>query len=103
MNSMENSWHNVRGANSSELQRNSINAEKLYGDIIDLEHPISKKHPRLSRESRAAQFSPFAALTGLEKKMEETAANTRDAYLHDVEHVSFDELMTFVPPKEDLS
>lgn len=36
-----------------------------YDDIIDLPHPTSKKHPRMSRQNRAAQFSPFAALTGI--------------------------------------
>ncbi len=35
-----------------------------YSDIIDLPHPISKKHPQMSMTERAAQFSPFAALTG---------------------------------------
>ena len=35
-----------------------------YSDIIDLPHHTSKKHPRMSMEARAAQFAPFAALTG---------------------------------------
>ncbi len=35
-----------------------------YSDIIDLPHPVSKKHPQMSMMERAAQFSPFAALTG---------------------------------------
>lgn len=37
-----------------------------YDDIINLPHPVSKKHPRMPVEDRAAQFSPFAALTGYE-------------------------------------
>ena len=36
-----------------------------YEDIIDLPHPTSKKHERMSRMNRAAQFAPFSALTGL--------------------------------------
>ncbi len=35
-----------------------------YSDIIDLPHPVSKKHRQMSMAERAAQFSPFAALTG---------------------------------------
>ena len=34
-----------------------------YADIIDKQHHVSKKHPPMSMEDRAAQFSPFAALT----------------------------------------
>lgn len=43
-----------------------------YEDIIYLEHPTSKKHPRMSTEARAAQFAPFAALTGFEERVNET-------------------------------
>ena len=35
-----------------------------YDDIIELPHPTSTKHPRMSISDRAAIFSPFAALTG---------------------------------------
>ena len=35
-----------------------------YEDIIGLPHPTSKRHPRMSMDDRAAQFAPFAALTG---------------------------------------
>lgn len=47
-----------------------------YDDIINLPHHISKKHPRLSIEQRAAQFAPFAALTGLSDEIKETARIT---------------------------
>lgn len=43
-----------------------------YSDIINMEHHRSEKHPALSMKQRAAQFSPFAALSGLEKQMDET-------------------------------
>ena len=43
-----------------------------YDDIIHLPHPTSKKHPRMAAIDRAAQFSPFAALTGYEQALEET-------------------------------
>lgn len=35
-----------------------------YEDIIHLPHHVSKKHSQMSMMERAAQFSPFAALTG---------------------------------------
>ena len=46
-----------------------------YDDIIDLPRPASK-HPKMSRIDRAAQFSPFAALTGHEDSIKETARLT---------------------------
>ena len=47
-----------------------------YRDIINLPHPISTERPRMSMENRAAQFSPFAALTGYEDSIRETARLT---------------------------
>ena len=47
-----------------------------YEDIINLPHHTSTKHPRMTRTARAAQFAPFAALTGLDDEMEETARLT---------------------------
>lgn len=47
-----------------------------YDDVINRQHPTSKKHPRMSSMNRAAQFAPFAALTGYEESIEETARLT---------------------------
>ena len=47
-----------------------------YDDIINLPHHTSTKHPRMTRTARAAQFAPFAALTGLDDEREETARLT---------------------------
>ena len=47
-----------------------------YDDIIDLPHPDSERHPRMPMANRAAQFSPFAALTGYEDAVRETARLT---------------------------
>ena len=49
-----------------------------YDDIIDLPHHVSYRHVRMSRIDRAAQFSPFAALTGYEAAVQETARLTED-------------------------
>ena len=47
-----------------------------YDDIIHLPHPISPRHPRMSALSRAAQFAPFAALSGYGDAIEETGRLT---------------------------
>ena len=47
-----------------------------YDDIIRLPHPDSPKHPRMSLYDRAAQFSPFAALTGHSAAIAETGQLT---------------------------
>jgi len=47
-----------------------------YDDIIDLPCPTSERHPRMSMVNRAAQFSPFAALSGYEDTVKETARHT---------------------------
>ena len=47
-----------------------------YDDILSMPHPNSKNHPRMARRDRAAQFSSFAALTGHEEAISETARLT---------------------------
>lgn len=47
-----------------------------YDDIINLPHHTSRTHPQMSSVGRAAQFSSFAALTGYEALVEETARLT---------------------------
>lgn len=47
-----------------------------YDDIINLPHHTSTKHPRMSLYDRAEQFSPFAALTGHDEAIKETARLT---------------------------
>lgn len=47
-----------------------------YDDIINLPHPTSAKHPRMPIEDRAAQFSPFQALSGYGEAIQETARIT---------------------------
>ena len=46
-----------------------------YDDIINLSRPESK-HPKMSLSQRSAQFAPFAALTGYEGQVKETARFT---------------------------
>lgn len=62
-----------------------------YDDIIDLPHHVSAKHPHMPISDRAAQFSPFAALTGYSSSIRETARLTD-------ERIELDEYI-----KDDLS
>lgn len=50
--------------------------KKDYSDMIDLAHHVSKTRPHMSMADRAAQFSPFAALTGYGEAVRETARLT---------------------------
>ena len=49
-----------------------------YKDIIHLPHHVSKNRPHMSMIDRGAQFSPFAALTGYEAVIAESARRTED-------------------------
>ena len=51
-------------------------SRKKYADIIDLPHHQSDTRPKMSNYDRAAQFSPFAALTGHADTIKETARLT---------------------------
>ena len=57
-----------------------------YSDIIDLPHHVSKTRKRMSMDARAAQFSPFAALTGYDEEIDEAARLTDDRL-----NISFDD------------
>ncbi len=71
----ENSWHNVRGVSEEELSGDPEVIRK-YGDILDTKWNGVRKHPRANMDVRAAQFSPFAALTGYDDEIKETARIT---------------------------
>ena len=60
-----------------------------YEDIVNLPHHTSKKHPRMSLEARSAQFAPFAALTGYDEVLIETARLTN-------ERIEIDETIKFI-------
>lgn len=51
-----------------------------YDDIINLPHHVSSRHPQMSMMNRAAQFAPFAALTGHAAAIEETARLTDEQH-----------------------
>ena len=57
---------------SGKLQKSVIEVQQKYGDILNLPHHVSETHPPMSIADRAAQFAPFAALTGYKEAIEET-------------------------------
>jgi hypothetical protein len=58
-------------------------SETKYADIIGLPHHTSRTRPRMSVSARAAQFAPFAALTGYGAAVDETARLTDDRIVLD--------------------
>ena len=59
---------------------NNDSSKTKYSDIIELPHHVSSKHPPMPVRDRAAQFAPFAALTGHEEAMRKTAEQMRKEY-----------------------
>ena len=55
-----------------------LEKSEKYDDIINLPRHVSKKYPRMSLEARSAQFAPFAALTGYDEVINETARLTSE-------------------------
>ena len=51
-----------------------------YDDIIDRPRHVSSKHPPMPRRNRAAQFMPFAALTGYEEQLKKTEKAVESGY-----------------------
>ena len=73
-----------------------------YDNIIDLPHPTSKKHPRMSMEERAAQFAPFAALTGFGGVIRETGRLTdRRVELGESDRAELERTLNFLDSQEE--
>lgn len=54
-----------------------------YDDIINMKYHKSQKHPHMPISDRAAQFAPYAALTGYDEKVKETANSLQEQFLED--------------------
>lgn len=68
-----------------------------YDDIINLPRPVSSKHPPMPMSDRAAQFSPFAALTGYDEAVMETGRLTdRKRELNDEEIAALNQKLQFL-------
>lgn len=75
-----------------------------YADIINLPHHQSRKHPHMPVEDRAAQFSPFAALTGHDAAIKETARLTdRKIELDEYEIAALDEKLQRIRAQLEVS
>ena len=73
-----------------------------YDDIINLPHHVSQNHPQMSMIDRAAQFSPFAALTGHGAAIEETVRLTDDmAELDESRKETINEKLMFMAETSD--
>lgn len=59
--------------------------EHRYDDIIDLPHHISKTHPQMPLADRAAQFAPFAALSGHSEVIRETERMVEERAMHETD------------------
>lgn len=59
-----------------EYEQQKAQGPGKYDDILFLPHPVSRRYPQMPLSDRAAQFAPFAALTGHEEAIRETARLT---------------------------
>lgn len=74
------------------MNRNTDKSPHRYDDMLDLPHHLSSTRPHMSISNRAAQFSPFAALTGYEDEIRETGRLTgEEMELSDSEKERLDE------------
>lgn len=93
----QNAWHEVRGVTGEELKKAQEEVREKYGDILQEPRPVSVKHRPMSPENRAAQFAPFAALTGYESAIEETARYTEDSVeLDENKKAEIDQILQWV-------
>ncbi len=96
----KNAWHNVAGITPDEMIHAEEETMRRYGDIINATRPADPNRKHASINNRAAQFSPFAALTGYGQEIAEESRYTEsridlnedqkaelDAALHEVQKV----------------
>lgn len=78
-----------------------------YDDIINMEHHVSVKRKHMSIRERAAQFSSYAALTGYEDAIQETARTTNkkielDEYLKEILNQRITQLSNFLKQRPKI-
>lgn len=80
------------GADSESKGRSFEGKAFPYGDLLERNRPVSKKHPPMSRYDRAAQFSSFAALTGHGEAISKTADMVEEKVAFEVEREAPEEI-----------
>lgn len=74
---------------NNDLTPEEAEVMRQYADIIGLPHHVSATHARMSMESRAAQFAPFAALNGhntaIEKAGQQFAIHIDEKEFYDLD------------------
>ncbi len=79
------------------IQVNTDEAREVYADIIDLPHQQSAKRPHMSLYDRAAQFSPFAALSGYDDMVREESRLTDEMReLSEMEQGNLDQKLSLI-------
>ena len=63
-----------------------------YEDIIDMPHHISPTRNHMTMVERAAQFSPFAALTGHQDAVKETERLNEERVEHEIEKLTIEDI-----------
>ena len=75
-----------------------------YDDIINHPHHVSTKHPQMPMLNRAAQFAPFAALTGYHAAIEEAARPTQQKpELEEYDYERLNQILTLLMERDDES
>ena len=74
-----------KGKISEDFYKNTVN-DGRYDDIIGMPHHVSKDRPHMSQADRAAQFAPFAALTGHGEAVRRTQEKVKLAIDNEIEH-----------------
>lgn len=71
------------------MKNEEFSTAQKYADIIDLPHYEPKHHPRMPMMARAAQFAPFAALTGYNEAIDETTQRNAEEMGTQGCHITF--------------
>ena len=90
----KNSFQNDKENRNDNTYRSQVLAN--YGDIINLPHHVSKRHPQMPLSDRAAQFGSYAALRGYDTAVKNTVEKSIDQKENEVEKEQYDDENLFM-------